>query len=237
MRHSNGIAWDDFWSQRPAEDGATLWDVDRTQCVDQHMPWLQQLFTSDLPVADVGCGNGRQTEALADYFTPVYGFEVSSAALEVAQKLHPKDNILYRHLDLCDTQAVRDCHDELGDLHVYVRTVVHQMPIEWRQTATNSIATLLGKHGRGFLIEMGPTADEAFANWPRQEKNRSKLDDILEAGLVPARLEKGELEHLLDQASLEIIDTGEFFGDSAEHAPDGTVIQAPMQYFQVTSSR
>lgn len=225
--NDNALAWEKYWRELPAGDGAALWDVDPRHGVLHHLPWFAEHFDPELPVADVGCGSGRQTEALAEHFPRVYGFEVSEAALAAARRAHPASSVDYRVLDLCDPAAVAACHAELGDLNLYVRTVLHQLPVEQRPTAAGNLTALLGERGRAFVVELAPGAADVFASWP--SAHRSKLDDLHQAGLVPARLEDGELERLLTAAGLEIVQSAEFLGHSTETGSDGAVLEVPMR--------
>ncbi|MBW1599083.1 class I SAM-dependent methyltransferase [Streptomyces sp. JJ38] len=231
----NSSAWEAFWRDRPVEDGATLWDVDPAEAVHRHLPRLQEWYTPGLPVADVGCGNGRQTEALAERFDSVIGYDVSASALAAARQLHPRDNVAYRQLDLSVPGEADRVHQEFGDQNVYVRTVIHQLPEEARQRAGDSLATLLGERGHGYVIELAPEAAVLFAAWPRQG-GPSKLDDIIQSGLVPARLAPGELEETLLNAGLDVVEMGDFTGRSVETGLDGP-LTVPMQFARVRRGR
>ncbi|GAA4686516.1 class I SAM-dependent methyltransferase [Streptomyces chumphonensis] len=232
----NASTWEAFWRERPVEDGATLWDVDPAEAVERQLPVLRDWFTPGLPVADVGCGNGRQTGALAAHFAHVLGYDVSASALAAARRLHPHPNVAYRELDLCDRDAAARLHAEFGDQNVYVRTVLHQLPDGLRQPAARSLAALLGERGHGYVIELAPEASELFAAWPRTGGGPSKLDDILAAGLVPARMAPGELEEVLTGAGLELVETGGFQGSSVESG-DAGALTVPMRYARVRRGR
>jgi len=48
-------------------------------------PGTVSALVRDLPVADLGCGNGRQTMFLGQHFTTVIGTDISPAAIEQAR--------------------------------------------------------------------------------------------------------------------------------------------------------
>jgi 2-polyprenyl-3-methyl-5-hydroxy-6-metoxy-1,4-benzoquinol methylase len=85
-----------------------FWDSMPDQAVKRELPLFRDAFDLQLPLIDVGCGNGTQTRGLADAFARVIGVDVSEEALRGACVHHAAANVEYRALDLLDEPA-RQC--------------------------------------------------------------------------------------------------------------------------------
>nr|BFF03624.1 hypothetical protein GCM10020241_52990 [Streptoalloteichus tenebrarius] len=149
-------AWERYWHDLPTTPGAAPWDGDATAHVAEHVPLFEPYFERDLPLLDIGCGNGRQTLFLGTCFPRVIGLDVSESAVERARAGYVPDNVEFRRLDLLDTAAVADLSAELGDANVYMRAVLHQLPPESKLAAAANLARLLGERGHVFALELTP---------------------------------------------------------------------------------
>jgi len=69
--------------------------------------WLAGLLpaTGGRRALDLGCGSGRHTELLADYFEQVDAIDVSGPMIELASVRRPRPNIRYRQADLHEIDA------------------------------------------------------------------------------------------------------------------------------------
>jgi methylase of polypeptide subunit release factors len=92
-----------------------------------------------LPIIDLGCGNGTQTRFLADHFATVMGAEISPAAVDIARTTNAAVNISYRVLDVLCLDAAETLHEEIGDANLYMRAVLHQLSPTDHATAIQSI--------------------------------------------------------------------------------------------------
>lgn len=121
-------------------------------------PGTVSALVRDLPVADLGCGNGRQTMFLGQHFTTVIGTDISPAAIEqarAARTLRTSDSASW--ISRWPDEAERlDSH--VGDVNVYVRGVLHALPPGDRPGAVESISRLLGDTGTLFDKELAPEA-------------------------------------------------------------------------------
>ena len=106
-------AWDGYWREVTPQPGAAFWDSTPDQAVKRELPLFQGVFDLQLPLIDVGCGNGTQTRGLADAFPRVIGVDVSEEALGGARLHHGAANVD-------------------GDANLYLRGVLHQLHIEDR---------------------------------------------------------------------------------------------------------
>ncbi|WP_030040777.1 class I SAM-dependent methyltransferase, partial [Streptomyces resistomycificus] len=83
-------AWEGFWREAPAEQGAVFWDAEPILTAGAHLALFEpQLAEHGLPLVDLGCGNGTQTRFLADRFPRVLGVDLSAAALDHARRADP----------------------------------------------------------------------------------------------------------------------------------------------------
>jgi SAM-dependent methyltransferase len=121
-----------------------------------------------LPLIDLGCGNGTQTRFLANHFAKVIGTEISPAAVQIARTKHAAPNASYRVLDVLRPDDAQALHEEIGDANVYVRAVLHQLSPSDHATAIQSIERLLGAKGILYLIELSSSAEPFFAQLIQQ---------------------------------------------------------------------
>src|SRR5712691_7083703 len=102
-------AWERFWSTATGAPGEIFWDAAPLHAAQQDLVLFHDYVDPQLPLIDLGCGNGTQTRFLADHFARVLGTEISPAAVEIARAQNSAPNISYRILDvLCpdDAQAL-----------------------------------------------------------------------------------------------------------------------------------
>src|SRR5690242_6708993 len=103
VTHRYREAWEGFWGEAPDEQGAVFWDADPALTAGVHLALFEPYLSAhDLPVVDVGCGNGTQTRFLADRFRHVVGADLSAAALEHARLADPAGQATYRLLDAAE---------------------------------------------------------------------------------------------------------------------------------------
>src|SRR6516162_3011788 len=95
-------AWDRFWGsiRRTGADGEVLWDAASKEELDGVLARVLPRMDHDLPVVDLGCGNGRFSRLLAPHFPKVLGVDVSPHAIERAKaESRGIENVSYRVLD------------------------------------------------------------------------------------------------------------------------------------------
>lgn len=231
-RPSYRESWDSYWRDVTPRPGAAFWDSAIDQAIKRELPLFRDVFDPQLPLVDVGCGNGTQTLGLADAFARVIGVDISEEALRGARLYHGAANVEYRALDLLDGPAVRALHGEIGDANLYLRGVIHQLRHEDQMPAVENLAALLGRHGQAFLVELSSAAGQLFASLPERFGGPpGKLQQILSHGIVPAVLQEGDLPQLFHQAGFGLRTRGSTTVVATQALPSGEIIEVPCDYF------
>ncbi|WP_276300727.1 class I SAM-dependent methyltransferase [Halorussus lipolyticus] len=108
---------------------------------------------------DLGCGNGRHAELLADHADRVVGVDVSRGLLDTARQRAADRGF---DADLVQADAARvPLRDATIDLAVYVATLHHLPTREARVESLNELGRVLGPDGRG-LVSAWSTAHDNF---------------------------------------------------------------------------
>ncbi|MGV9285360.1 class I SAM-dependent methyltransferase [Streptomyces sp. NPDC003730] len=222
-------AWESFWEEAPEDRGAVFWDAEPTLTAGRHLAHFEpHLVDPALPLIDLGCGNGTQTRYFAERFPHVVGADLSTAALAHARRADPAGLAAYRQLDAADKAEAETLHAELGDANVYVRGVLHQCEPEDRRPLADTLAVLLGDHGRAFLVEPSQAAKSvlrALAQGPAGPP--AKLAPVLRHGLTPAAVPDEAVPQYLVAAGLTVLARGELPLVTTEYTADGTRVELP----------
>ena len=228
-----GIAWNEFWTVLPAEPGAALWDSSPDLTAARHLPLFRDHLDPLLPLIDIGCGSGRQTQWLARHFRSVLGLDIAEAAVALAERTHPAPNVCYRVADLLDPAAAAALRAELGDVNIYLRGVLHQLRPAERGTMLNTIGLLLGDSGHVFAQELTERTGwyvmellDSGEPLPKTAELAARFD--FGAGVAPAR--DGELRRLLERSGLDVIADGDIPLYTTEHDSGGRAIELPTCY-------
>lgn len=104
---------------------------------------------------DVGCGNGRHAELLADHACRVVGVDASRGLLSVARDRAPE-----AHLVQGDAAGL-PLADGAADLAVYVATLHHLPTRELRRRSLDELARVLAAGGTA-LVSAWSTAHDRF---------------------------------------------------------------------------
>src|SRR4029077_732142 len=121
-------SWESFWSTSTETPGEIFWDADPAHAAQQDLTLFQGCADPQLPMIDLGCGNGTQTRLLADHFARVIGTEISPAAREISRTNNAAPNISYRILRVLCSADAQALHDEIGDANLYMPTLLHPVP-------------------------------------------------------------------------------------------------------------
>ncbi|MGW0758684.1 class I SAM-dependent methyltransferase [Streptomyces sp. NPDC002814] len=225
-------AWEGFWREAPEEQGAVFWDAEPTLTVGVHLAIFEpQLPDPNLPMVDLGCGNGSQTRFLADRFPHVIGADLSEAAIDHARRADPAGQATYRVLDACEKTEAQALHAELGDTNVYLRGVLHQAEPEDRQTLVDGIAALVGERGRAFLVELSEAARPVLMGLAQSPAGPPpKLAPVFRHGIAPGEVADEAVPVYLNAAGLTVLASGELPLITTEFASDGTRIELPSRW-------
>jgi SAM-dependent methyltransferases related to tRNA (uracil-5-)-methyltransferase len=79
-------SWENYWSTLSGTPGEIFWDADPAHAAQQDLGLFPRLCRPQLPLIDLGCGNGTQTRFLADHFSKVIGTEISPAAVRLPKR-------------------------------------------------------------------------------------------------------------------------------------------------------
>ncbi|MDQ0993931.1 class I SAM-dependent methyltransferase [Streptomyces sp. V3I7] len=225
-------AWEGFWDEAPDEPGAVFWDAEPTLTAGPHLglfePYLED---PDLPLIDLGCGNGTQTRFLAGRFTHVVGADIAEAALRHARRADPADLATYRLLDAAEKGEAERLHAELGDANVYMRGVLHQAEPDDRQPLVDGLAALIGERGRAFVVELSEAARPVLLGLAQSPSGPPpKLAPIFRHGIAPGEVADDAVPEYLRAAGLTVLASGEMPLVTTEFSADGIRIELPSKW-------
>jgi 2-polyprenyl-3-methyl-5-hydroxy-6-metoxy-1,4-benzoquinol methylase len=167
--------WENYWKDihETGTNGQVFWDSIAERASLEDLGRFKDHLDSELPLLDLGCGNGRQTRFLAQYFKKVIGVDVSPSAIHLAkQETIEESNIEYRVFDAVDTKSAQALHDEFGDLNIYMRGVLHMIKRGDRSKFVDSLAILLGERGVLYQIELPSKAILYLRTLPQEVFSR-----------------------------------------------------------------
>lgn len=81
---------------------------------DEILPYISEFFNSDGIILDIGCGNGRFTSILKNYFKSV-------VALDIHRNINPfylKDNVSFHNMLFQDYNEKVDCLFFMGSFYI-----------------------------------------------------------------------------------------------------------------------
>ncbi|GAB7186976.1 hypothetical protein ATKI12_6807 [Kitasatospora sp. Ki12] len=228
-------AWEGFWRDAPEEPGGVIWDASPALTAERHLALFDpHLADPELPVVDLGCGNGTQTGFLAERFARVLGVDLSAAALDKARRRDPAGRAEFAPLDATDAEAVRALHDRIGDANVYLRGVIHQSEPADRRPVAEAVAALVGGSGRAFVVELRAAAKQVLSDLAQGPAGPPpKLRPVFAHGLAPGEVADEAFAELFRAAGLTVLASGDLPLATTESAPDGRRIDLPAQWLVV----
>jgi SAM-dependent methyltransferase len=78
-------SWERFWSTLSGTAGEIFCDAAPAHAAQQDLGLFQGYADPQLPLLDLGCGNGTPTRFLAEHFAEVIGTEIAPTAVEIVQ--------------------------------------------------------------------------------------------------------------------------------------------------------
>ncbi|MGX1880527.1 class I SAM-dependent methyltransferase [Streptomyces sp. NPDC055287] len=227
-------AWESYWGDTPDTPGEAIWDSDPSLSAAPHLELFAPHADAELPVVDIGCGNGTQTRYLARHFARAVGLDVSHAATAHARRADTAGTVEFRQLDATDALAVRELHERLGDSNVYLRAVIHQSDPPDRPLVAAAVAELVGERGRAFVAELTAGAKTVLREIAREPGGPPpKLARVFAHGLKPAESEDSEVPDLLRACGLTVLADGRTTLAQTEFRADGSRIELPAQWLIV----
>ncbi len=223
-------SWEGFWGSLSGAPGEVFWDADPAHAAEQDLALFQDYTDPQLPLIDLGCGNGTQTSYLANHFARVIGTEIAPAAVEIARTKNAALNASYRVLDVLSPHDAGALHEEIGDANVYMRAVLHQLSPSDHATAIQSIERLLGARGVLYLVELSSKAEPFFARLIEQYGPPPGLARVFQHQITPGMLHENNLESLFPSDRFTLLRTGPSHIRTVHTLPTGEVVQVPAFY-------
>ena len=161
------LAWDRYWSEvtRTGFDGEVLWDAGDETELTESVTRLYEHADPDLPIVDLGCGNGRQARAFTRSAPRVLGLDRSAAAvnrarLEAAESPPPGPASLeFQVADVAEPGMGKRVHEQMGAANVHVRGVLHVVDAPDRPTVVDNLKAMLGDRGTAYVCETNLPGD------------------------------------------------------------------------------
>lgn len=223
-------SWENYWSTLNGTPGEIFWDADPAHAAQQDLGLFQGYADPQLPLIDLGCGNGTQTRFLADHFSKVIGTEISPAAVKIAQTKNGAPNVSYRVLDVLSPDDAQALHEEIGDANLYMRTVLHQLSPADHATAIQSIERLLGANGILYMIELSSAAERYFAQLIEQHGPPPGLARVFQHGITPGMLNENDLTMLFPPDRFTVCSTSQCQIHTVHTLLTGEVVKVPAFY-------
>jgi SAM-dependent methyltransferase len=230
--------WESYWRtiKRTGPGGEVLWDSAPEKASNEDLERFAAHMDSALPLLDVGCGNGRQSRALARLFPRVIGVDVSPAAVELARQeargTPEEARLEYRVLNGANPGEAEALHAEIGDANVYMRTVFHCVQAPDRTQFVASLATLLGARGVLYQIELSKGALETFRRLPGDSPSGlpELVHNVVRNGIHPIGFSRADRERYYPEARWLTLGQGDTVTIKTVRLGHGEEAQVPANY-------
>jgi SAM-dependent methyltransferase len=149
--------WDSYWRRIVVNklQSRVLWESDPERSAWEDMERFRPYINEELPLLDLGCGSGKQTKFLAQYFRRVIGVDVSPTVVEHAQRTSgDSSSVEWRVFNALNVKEAEVLHSEFGDMNIYMRGVFHVIDESDRDNFVSTLETLLGAQGILYQIEL-----------------------------------------------------------------------------------
>ncbi|MFF4604357.1 amino acid adenylation domain-containing protein [Streptomyces sp. NPDC001339] len=228
-------AWERYWAgiSRTGRGGDVLWDADSSEefawCIEQ----AQAHFDPQLPLIDLGCGNGRYSREFGAHFPHVIGVDVSRSAIERARaESAGLANVSYQALDMTDPRQARALGK--GPYNIFIRGVFHVLDDAGRARLAEVAERLMGPGGALIVHEPDYSADSfGFVGFVGGAKGRAvDLVAPLEAAGVrhSHRFARAELERAFDAERWELVEDDAVQLHAIDPESDADALRLPGYY-------
>jgi 2-polyprenyl-3-methyl-5-hydroxy-6-metoxy-1,4-benzoquinol methylase len=212
-----------------------LWDAASAEEMDTVRARALADMATDLPVVDVGCGNGRFSRLLAENFPQVLGIDISANAVRRAEEESGDvDNVMYRVLDITAADAGKQLFDQLGEANVFTRGVLHLLGDEQRERAVANLREMIGQRGVVYLAETnfpGDPLDQLVALGMTPTSMPEPLRRAMAARVKPPRhIGEAELETMFPPQHWETLKSGAITGYAVPLTTKGELQAIPCFY-------
>lgn len=222
-------AWEDYWNKTKNLSTPILWEAEPEKAAALDLSIFQEFMDSHLPLIDFACGNGKQTQFLAQHFPRVIGVDVSPAALAIAKEQYNAANIEYHVLDALSLDQADSLHNQIGDASIYMRTGLHHIPNEKRSHFVKSLKTLLGQTGTLYLIELSKASINFYNKFFEENKQIPyEFAIVMEHGLRPGTIDIEDIYELFPE--FEILKSGDTEFTTTIRGQNGDFVKVPVFY-------
>jgi SAM-dependent methyltransferase len=168
------------------EDGRITMPFDREHPHPLLVEWAERrnLAGDGRRALVVGCGLGADAEYVADRGFDTTGFDISEAAVRIAQRRHPGSPVHYLVADLLDPPR-----EWLHSFDLVVEIItVQALPDPPRRQAITNVSRLVGTNGTLFVVAAIDGDGEPFEPppWPLR---RDEIDAFATDGITPVHVE------------------------------------------------
>jgi SAM-dependent methyltransferase len=230
--------WDEFYKKTYLKGSRkALWDVSPEYSIKIDMKVFKKYFDSEFPILDIGCGTGQQSQFLAKYYPKVIGVDVASNAIKIAKKMHKKDNLEFRMVDITQKRECKELFNMYGDMNLYMRGVMHQIKRPEQIQMIENLSILMGDKGKLFFMEVKDKLGSYFNKGVgRFNELPKQIQDIFVSNLPPFGLTLEHLPELFPVTTFEFLD----YGDSTLYTnlklPNGEHVRIPAIYGMVVKN-
>lgn len=151
MSENYQTIWNQYWNVLLTEKEGAFWDkninLENKEFLD-----LKSEYVSSLPLVDLGCGTGHRTRLLSSFHPNVIGMDISESVIAHAKTTYPA--LRFQQVDVLDDNERDELLQDLGNVNIYCRGVLHQLALADRPKFISAIARLAGGKGIIYLQEM-----------------------------------------------------------------------------------
>ena len=219
--------WDAYYRDLLVKQRGPFWEVEPERGVGNDYQLFSSYMDHHLPIVDFGCGTGKQAKWLSGKFDKVVGLDVSSAAISRATELYGQEGLTFEVRNITDPADARAVSNKLGDVHVYIRGVIHQIKKSDLRNLTEGLSLLLGRQGYLFISEV---SDNIRSHFDQDDKFR-KLPDVMKRILLgklpPNGISPEAVTEMFPNDRFEIELLNEDFLQTDLKYMDGTFVAIP----------
>ncbi|MER6254540.1 amino acid adenylation domain-containing protein [Streptomyces sp. NPDC001584] len=230
-----GDAWERYWAgiRRTGRGGDVIWDADSGEEFQWLLDQARRHFRSDLPVIDLGCGNGRYSRELAPHHPSVIGVDVSVSAIDHAKReAQGVPNVDYLAIDMTDAEQAAVLGE--GPYNIFVRGVFHVLDSEARARLAAVAGRLLGEEGT-LIVHEPDYSSNSFGYLGFVGGKRGRAEDLvgpLEAAGVrhSHRFTRPELAEAFGADAWEVVEDEAIELHAIDPRSDSDALRLPGYY-------